>query len=158
MRQQTVTTGARGFFPPRQSMWDLWWTEWHSDRFSPLTCAVCRHFHSINFSFIIIQPSNSVSGQLRCWLQNDSRWHDVHTKFLETWSATLTFCRNDTIWECHKVCVCFLRKGEWGKYGTCSALYGTPLHHPISDSFVCNPNSEKRSHHFNKYKVQRYLG
>jgi hypothetical protein len=35
-------------------IWDLWWTKWRWDRFSPVTLVSPANFHSINFSTITI--------------------------------------------------------------------------------------------------------
>jgi hypothetical protein len=32
---------------PDQFMWDLWWTKWHWDRFSPSSSVFPSQFHSI---------------------------------------------------------------------------------------------------------------
>jgi hypothetical protein len=47
------TNGSKGKNPgmnkkkiPGQSMWDLWWTKWHWNRFSPSTSVFPYQFHS----------------------------------------------------------------------------------------------------------------
>jgi hypothetical protein len=39
---------------PRQFMWNLWWTKWHWDRFSPSTSVSLANSHSIVCSTLII--------------------------------------------------------------------------------------------------------
>jgi hypothetical protein len=50
--RRPFTTEARGSVPA-QSMWDLWWTKWHWDRFfSELSVFPCR-FHSTGAPLIV---------------------------------------------------------------------------------------------------------
>jgi hypothetical protein len=44
---------TKGFILPGQSMWDLWWTKWHWDRFFPPSSSVfpCQ-FHSTGASLL----------------------------------------------------------------------------------------------------------
>jgi hypothetical protein len=39
---------------PGLVMWDLWWTKWRWDRFSPSISVSPANFHSTNFSTITI--------------------------------------------------------------------------------------------------------
>jgi hypothetical protein len=47
------TAAARGS-SPGLVMWDLWWTKWRCDRFSPSTSVSPANLHSTNCSTIII--------------------------------------------------------------------------------------------------------
>jgi hypothetical protein len=60
------------------SMWGLWWTKGHWDRFSPSTSVPLANHHSTNFSIIIITRgwhNRTIGGRSAEWAQLDSTPH-----------------------------------------------------------------------------------
>jgi hypothetical protein len=67
------------------SMWGLWWTKRHWDRFSPSTSVSPANHHSTNFFIIIITRgwhNRPISGRSAEWSQLDSTLPTIPIKKL----------------------------------------------------------------------------
>jgi hypothetical protein len=75
---RAVAKAVSSWFASGQSMWSLWWTKWHWDRFSPSASVTPANHRSTNFSIIIIirgWHNRPIGGRSAEWAQLDSTPH-----------------------------------------------------------------------------------